>query len=39
MDFFPGPPEPPDTEGVQEHPQPVWMNPPEDVLRALCRSS
>lgn len=31
MDFFPGPPDPPN-EDEQEHPQPVWTNPPEDVL-------
>lgn len=30
MDFFPDPPDPPDDE--PEHRQPVWMNPPEDVL-------
>lgn len=32
MDFFPGPPDPPDDAGLQEPPQPVWMNAPEDVL-------
>lgn len=32
MDFFPGPPDPPNEDEVQEQPQPVWMNPPEDVL-------
>ena len=31
MDFFPVLPDPPD-EDEDEHPQPVWMNPPEDVL-------
>lgn len=31
MDFFPDPPDPREDE-VQEHRQPVWMNPPEDVL-------
>lgn len=32
MDFFPGPAEPPDEDELQEHPQPVWTNPPQDVL-------
>lgn len=33
MDFFPDPPGPPDEP--QEYPQPVWLNPPEDVLPAV----
>ena len=32
MDFFPTPPDPPDEDELQEHPQPVWMSAPEDVL-------
>lgn len=31
MDFFPSPPTRPNDE-EQERPQPVWMNPPQDVL-------
>ena len=34
MDFFPEPLNPPDDE-VQEYPQPVWANPPEDVLAGV----
>lgn len=33
MDFFPDPPDAP--AEPQEQPQPVWLNPPEDVLPAV----
>lgn len=33
MDFFPDPPGLPDEPW--EQPQPVWLNPPEDVLSAV----
>lgn len=35
MDFFPGPPSPPDDEDVPEQPQPAWLSPPEDILPGI----
>lgn len=33
-DFFPDPPKPP-PEDLDEPPQPVWLNPPDDVLPGI----
>lgn len=35
MDFFPGPPDPTDEDELVDPPQPVWMNPLEDVLAGV----
>lgn len=35
MDFFPGPPDPPDEDELVDPPQPVCVNPPEDVLAGV----
>ena len=32
MDFFPDPPEPADDDAPDEHPAPIWVSAPEDVM-------
>lgn len=34
-DFFPEPPARRDEPEVEEHPQPVWLNPPEDMVAGV----